>query len=86
MPRFVSAALRHFAFAVLDEAAKQAGHAPAQTAAARFAMIYLPNDGSDRTPFDTLWKALGLQDQIIRTQNVRVALNGLRRAHRVPVD
>jgi hypothetical protein len=81
MHRFGMAELRRSALAALDEVADRSKDAPVErTLALRFTLAFLANFADHREPFDYFWRALTTKKEIGRVQNVRAALNGIRRA------
>jgi hypothetical protein len=74
--------LRDRALAALEEAAERARRErPDRSKALAFALAYLwAKTGGDRGPFVRFWRALALENDIARNQNVAAALNAVRRA------
>ncbi len=74
--------LKDRAFAALEEAAERARAAPAERSRAiAFALAFLwAHAGGDRTPYLWFWRALAMENDIARRQNLAAALNALRHA------
>ena len=54
---------------------------PERSKALAFALAYLwAHTGGSRAPFVQLWRALGIANDIARSQNVIAAMNAIRRA------
>lgn len=79
--RFGMDDLRSRALAALEETAEEARTAPVKrTLMLRFTLAFLANFADDRGMFDYFWQSLADDHDIGRSQNVRAALNGIKRS------
>lgn len=83
---FAAHQLRDKALAAVEEAAARAGSRPPERSKAlAFALAYLwAHAGGSRAPFVQLWRALAIENDIARSQNVVAGLNAVRRALGAP--